>query len=85
MEQEVYTHMLTIDQTGRITLPKQVLKALGVEASHTVEVLIELTEAGIIIRPKRTLIPITERIAAMDLPVAAWEGMEQEIEAGRLD
>ena len=28
--------------------------------------------------------PITECIAAMDLPVADWDQMEREIEAGRL-
>ncbi len=69
-----------IDSTGRIVLPKFVLEALGAYTSDETEVIIELTEAGVIIKPIGA--PITERIAAMALPVADWEQMEQEIEAG---
>jgi hypothetical protein len=39
-----------------------------------------LRELGIEVRP-----PITQRIAAMNLPVAEWDVMEKEIEAGKLE
>jgi bifunctional DNA-binding transcriptional regulator/antitoxin component of YhaV-PrlF toxin-antitoxin module len=75
---------VTIDQAGRIALPKRILNALGVQVSHEAEVVIELTKTGVVIKPQHPATPITTRIAAMDLPVADWDQMEQEIEAGRL-
>jgi bifunctional DNA-binding transcriptional regulator/antitoxin component of YhaV-PrlF toxin-antitoxin module len=74
----------TIDRTGRIILPETVLTALGISPSQETEVVIELTETGILIKPKPPRTSITERIAAMELPVADSDEMEQEIEAGRL-
>lgn len=79
----MFTQTITIDRAGRITLPRQILDALGVHPET--EVVIELMETGLVIKPKHPITPITERIAAMDLPVAAWDQMEQEIEAGRLE
>ena len=79
----MFTQTITIDRAGRITLPKQILDALGVRPEA--EVVIELTETGLVIKPKHLITPITERIAAMNLPVADWDQMEQEIEAGRLE
>lgn len=79
----MFTQTITIDQAGRITLPKQILDALGVHPEA--EVVIELIETGVVIKPKYPISPITERIAAMNLPVADWDQMEQEIEAGRLE
>ena len=73
---------VVIDHAGRITLPKSALDALGVHPDE--EVTLSLTDEGLVIKPKRTAATITERIAAMNLPVADWETMEQEIEAGRL-
>ncbi len=80
----MFAQRITIDQSGRITLPKQILNALGVSASREAEVVIELTKIGVVIKSKHPVTPITARIAAMDLPVADWGQMEQEIEAGRL-
>ena len=79
----MFTQTITIDRAGRITLPKQILDALGVYPEA--EVVIELMETGVVIKPKHLITPITERIAAMNLPVAEWDQMEQEIEAGRLE
>ena len=79
------TQTITIDPAGRITLPQSVLEALGISASHETEVIIELTEVGVILKPKHPPTPLTEGIAAMNLPVAGWEQMEQEIEAERLE
>ena len=73
----------TIDEAGRISLPREALDALGVHAET--EVVVELTDAGVVIRPKAGAVSITERIAQMNLPVAAWEDMEREAEAGRLE
>jgi len=61
-----------------ISLPKKILDALGVQLEA--EVIIELMETGVVIKPKHPITPITERIAAMNLPVADWDQMEQEIE-----
>jgi bifunctional DNA-binding transcriptional regulator/antitoxin component of YhaV-PrlF toxin-antitoxin module len=83
LEVEMFAQTITIDRTGCITLPKQILDALGVHPMA--EVVIELTERGVVIRPQHPIASITERIAAMNLPVAGWEQMEQEIEAGRLE
>ncbi len=74
----------TIDRAGRITLPKPILAALGVRALQETEVVIEVTEKGVVIKPTHAVTPLTDHVAAMELPVAGWEQMEQEIEAGRL-
>ncbi|MCI0697680.1 AbrB/MazE/SpoVT family DNA-binding domain-containing protein [candidate division KSB1 bacterium] len=79
----MFTQTIAIDQAGRITLPKQILDALGLRPES--ELVIELKQAGAVIKPKHPITPITERIAAMNLPVADWNVMEKEIEAGRLE
>lgn len=80
----MFAQKITIDQAGRITLPPRILGILGVPASREANVVIEVTKAGVVIKPERSATPITARIAAMRLPVADWNQMEQEIEAGRL-
>ncbi len=80
----MFAQKITIDHTGRITLPRRVLDVLGVPASREIEVVIEVTKGGVIIKPDRSTTPITARIAAMQLPVADWSQMKQEIETGRL-
>ncbi|MDZ7291941.1 MAG: hypothetical protein ONB44_17000 [candidate division KSB1 bacterium] len=79
----MFAQTVTIDQAGRITLPRQILEALGIHSES--EVVIELKDTGAVIKPKYSATPITQRIAAMNLPVADWAQMEQEIEAGRLE
>ncbi len=81
----MFSHTTTVDQSGRITLPQPVLAALGVRASRKIKIIIELTETGVVIKSEHLATPITDRIAAMELPVADWEQMEQEIQAGRLE
>ena len=76
------TQMSTIDKNGRVALPKPMLDALGISSDS--EVVIELTDAGIVIKSKNPIPKITQRIASMDLPVADWEQIEQEIDSGRL-
>ena len=75
---------VVIDPAGRVTLPPRALDALGAQRAHEAEVVIELTDAGVVLKPKQSLSPITERIALMNLPTADWPQMEQDIEAGRL-
>jgi bifunctional DNA-binding transcriptional regulator/antitoxin component of YhaV-PrlF toxin-antitoxin module len=70
-----------IDHAGRLILTAAMLRALGIAPDE--DVLVEVTRDGLLIRPKTTSLTITERIAAMNLPVSDWEGMEGEIEAGR--
>jgi len=71
----------TIDRAGRITLPAEALRALGISAEA--EVVVESTDDGVLIRAKASATPLTDAISAMDLPVADWERMESESEAGR--
>lgn len=70
-----------IDQKGRVAIPVPILDALGLLPEA--EVVISLTNAGVLIKPKNSA-PITNRIAAMSLPVAGWEQMETESELGRM-
>ncbi len=79
----MFAQTIPIDQGGRITLPQQILEALGVQPEA--EVVIALTETGVVLKPKYAVTPITDRLAAMNLPVSDWERMEQEIEAGRME
>jgi AbrB family looped-hinge helix DNA binding protein len=75
------SQMSTIDKNGRVALPKPMLDALGIASDS--EVVIELTDVGIVIKSTNLTPSITQRIADMNLPVADWEEMEQEIDAGR--
>ena len=75
------SQMSTVDKNGRVALPKSMLEALGIASNS--EVLIELTDVGIVIKSTTLTPSITQRIAEMNLPVADWEQMEQEIDAGR--
>ncbi len=76
------THVSKIDKHGRIELPDELLEACGLLPEA--EVLIELKDGGIYIKPKLTATPVTQSISNMDLPVSDWETMEKEIEEGRL-
>jgi len=75
------SQMSTIDKNGRVAIPKPMLDALGITSDS--EIVIELTDAGIIIKSTNLTPSITQRIADMNLPVADWDEMEQEIDAGR--
>jgi AbrB family looped-hinge helix DNA binding protein len=75
------TQLAKVDQTGRITLPKEALDTLGLTSEA--EVIIETTNTEVVIRPQHPMQSITERIAQMNLPVADWQQMEEEIESGR--
>ncbi len=70
-----------IDPNGQITLPKDILKLFG--WIPNMDVILEMKKKNIVIRPQNSMPPITYEIANMDLPVADWEQMEQEIEEGR--
>ena len=74
-------HTVKVDKQGKLTLPKDALDALGVKKEA--ERIMELTDGGILLSFKQSLPPLTEQIAAMNLPVASWEQMETETEAGR--
>ncbi len=71
-----------IDKHGRIELPKEMREMCGLLPET--DVLIEVKEDGIFIKPRLAETPVTQKIAEMDLPVAGWEEMEKEIEAGHL-
>ncbi len=73
---------IQIDKRGRIELPRKMREILGLLPET--DVIVELTETGIFIKPKLTATPLTQKIADMDLPVADWGQMEQEIEQGHL-
>jgi len=83
MEVKMFTQMVMIDNAGRITLPKKILQTLKI--APKTEFILEITDKKeILIKPQKTSLSITEKIAAMNLPVANWLEMEQEIEAGRM-
>jgi len=73
---------IQIDKRGRIELPRKMREILGLLPET--DVIVELTEKGIFIKPKLTATPLTQKIADMDLPVAEWSQMEREIERGHL-
>ena len=77
----MFRQRVSIDQAGRILLPKQILDALGVEPES--EVILELNEKAVSIKAQHSATPITDRLAEMNLPVADWEQMENEIDVGR--
>ncbi len=77
----MFAQTITIDQSRRIKLPKKALDALGVKTKD--EIVLELTETGIMIKPKRAA-PLTDQLASINLPVSDWEQMKQETEAGLL-
>lgn len=76
------TQVGKIDKDGRIELPEKMREECGLLPET--DVLIELKGDGIIITPKLTTTPITQRIAEMDLPVSDWKQMEKEIAEGHL-
>ena len=78
------TLTVTVDRSGCMTLPEQVLEVLGLHALQEGEVIIELIDKAVVIRPKRPVTPITEGIAVMNLPVDEWDQMEEEIDTERL-
>lgn len=76
------TKISKIDKQGRIALPKRMRDVFGL-APET-DVILSLTETGIVIKPKLLKTPITHRIAEMDLPVADWPSIEKQIEEEHL-
>lgn len=71
-----------IDKKRRIILPKKMCDVIGFLPET--DVIIELTNDGLFIKPKLSATPITKRIASMELPVTDWTQMEKEIETGHL-
>lgn len=76
------TKISKIDKKGRIELPKKIRDAFGFLPES--DVIIEITDEGIFIKPKLTSTPITQRISKMELPVSEWSQMEDEIEKSHL-
>lgn len=70
-----------VDKQGKLTLPQDALDALGVKKEA--ELVMELTDNGVLLSFKKALPPLTEQIAVMNLPIGSWEQMETETEAGR--
>ena len=78
----MFEQTVTVDKRGRIALPADVRQALGVGPDD--KLTMRLVDKKLVLEAKPELGPITRRIAAMGLPVADWEDMEQQIEQGRL-
>lgn len=72
-----------VDSSGRISLPKPVREFLRLRPGG--HVIIEFRDKEVMLRPPNSSANITNRIAALELPVGDWEQMEREIEAGRLE
>jgi len=73
----MYKEKQKIDKRGRLKLPKKILEILGIQPES--DVIIELTESGILIRPQHEKLPITKRIEKMRLPTGEWRQVEKEI------
>ena len=71
------TESVKIDENWRITLPENIINALGIKFNS--ELIIELSETVAIIKSKDSLNSITEGIASMNLPVSDWEQMEKKL------
>jgi bifunctional DNA-binding transcriptional regulator/antitoxin component of YhaV-PrlF toxin-antitoxin module len=70
--------MVIIDSVGRINLPKKILQTLRIAPKS--EVILEVSDKEeVLIKPKKTSLSITEKIASMNLPVGNWLEMEKEI------
>jgi len=68
-----------VDRSGRVVLPKSIRDRLKIGPGS--EVVIEMKDKEVTLRrqkQERTTV-ITERIAALRLPVGDWEQMEREI------
>ena len=77
------TQTAKVDRSGRISLPKPVRELLHLRAGG--HVIIELRGKEVTLRAQESAASITDRIAALELPVGDWEQMEREIEVGRLE
>jgi AbrB family looped-hinge helix DNA binding protein len=77
------TQTARIDRSGRISLPKPVRDFLRLKPGS--QVIIEVRGKEVMLRAEEGVTSITNRIAALALPVGDWEQMEREIEAGRLE
>ncbi len=75
--------VIQLDDQGRIELPQKMREALGLLPET--DIIIELTDSGIFIKPKLSLTPITQKIADMELPVSDWTRIEREIEKEHLE
>ena len=77
------TQTARLDRSGRISLPKPVRDFLHLKLGS--QVIIEMRGKEVMLRAEEGVTSITNRIAAVALPVGDWEQMEREIEAGRLE
>jgi len=73
----MYKEKQKIDKKGRLKLPKKILDLLGIQPET--DVIIELTESGILIKPQHEKMTITKRIGEMELPAGEWKQIEKEI------
>lgn len=71
-----------IDKNRNIQLTDEMCRTSGIQLDT--EVIIEATKNGIFIRPKIENTPLTNKLINMQLPVADWEQLENEIEKGHL-
>jgi AbrB family looped-hinge helix DNA binding protein len=83
MEVNMTTQTARLDRSGRISLPKPVRDFLRLKPGS--QVIIEMRGKEVMLRAEEGVTSITNRIAALALPVSDWEQMEREIEAGRLE
>ena len=77
------TQTARLDRSGRISLPNPVRDFLRLKPGS--QVIIEMRGEEVMLRAEEGVTSITNRIAALALPVGDWEQMEREIEAGRLE
>ena len=72
--------LVSVDESGRLVLPKRIRKKLGLEQGGVVA--LELRGSDLGIRPVSTDRSAAKAISKMKLPVGKWEKIEEEVAKG---
>jgi len=70
--------IVEMDKSGRVVIPKEIRRTLQMGEEQTL--LVEVREGEIVLKPINLKSDPVKAIAEMNLPVAAWEEMEKQIE-----
>lgn len=72
--------MISVDKSGRIVLPKDVRKRLGLDGEGIL--LIEVKESEVVLKRSEIEKSPSKAISKMNLPAGRWSQIEREIDQG---
>ncbi|MDG6979231.1 MAG: AbrB/MazE/SpoVT family DNA-binding domain-containing protein [Nitrososphaerota archaeon] len=72
--------VVNVDEAGRLVLPKNARRKLGISGRGILAV--ELRESEVVIRRARSEQSPSKAISRMSLPAGSWNRVEREIEEG---